>query len=96
MAFFSIVIINLSNAGVYPLLTYISSVNDINSSNDTLAEDIRNYDHDFYTADYSMSFEPFEDVTGWHMEDVNTSCKRSLCMTPDHKKNTNSFCKIYE
>ena len=63
--------IDLSLAGIYPLLTYTSSVNDIDNSNDSLSENIHNYDHDFYTADYTMSFEPFEDVTGWYMEDVN-------------------------
>ena len=61
----------MSNAGVYPLLTYTSSVNDIDNSNDTLSKDVRNYDHDFSAGDYYMSFEPFEDLTGWHMEDVN-------------------------
>ncbi|MBC8266538.1 MAG: T9SS type A sorting domain-containing protein [Flavobacteriales bacterium] len=63
--------IDLSVAGIYPITTYISSVNDNNNTNDTLLKDIHNYDHDFYSADYSMSFEPFEDVTGWYMEDVN-------------------------
>ncbi len=63
--------IDLSNAGVYPLSVYTSSINDIDNSNDSAYVDIHNYDHDFYSADYSMSFEPFEDVSGWYMEDVN-------------------------
>jgi hypothetical protein len=63
--------IDLSSAGVYPITAYISSVNEINNSNDTLSVDIHNYNHDFYTSDYSMSFEPYEDVTGWYMEDIN-------------------------
>ena len=63
--------INASITGNYSLSAYTSHTLDYSHGNDTSLTTFNNYYHDFYGSDYSMSFEPNEDFTGWLIEDVN-------------------------
>ena len=63
--------INNSNPGTYFIKSFTSHTLDYSHSNDTSTINFTNYYHDFYNNDYSMSFEPTEDFSGWFIEDAN-------------------------
>ena len=62
--------INASGSGSYSITSFTSHVLDNDNFNDSTAMTFTNYYHDFYSSDYSMSFEPYEDFSGWLIEDA--------------------------
>ena len=63
--------INASNTGLYSLTSFTSHNLDYDHINDTSIVSFTNYYHDFYNSDYEMSFEPYQDFSGWIIEDAN-------------------------
>ena len=63
--------IDASGSGIYYINAFTSHALDFGVLNDTLGINFTNYYHDFYSSNYSMSFEPNEDFSGWLIEDVN-------------------------